>query len=334
MATAEASATSNNSTATQSNIEKALIVLAAPSVKNKYYSTKFKDIIDYMVNFANIVHGKDDVMILVDGDTLSYFEGKVPSNILVNAFIEDIWIRDFSSVIPSKQIKFKYAPNYLTKSDAKYIEKSFQDLFSKHGHGYTAKSDIILDGGNVVDNAAGTRVVITDRLLLDNPSLTKESAKEKLKELLGVKEVAIIPEPPNDTTGHSDGILTWPMDDKILIIKKPEPIHTATVNELKSSFPGVQIVELADYTVDTLWQRFNSAKNCFVNSIVTDGYLYMPIFNDGHDDEMLQLFKSHTNRTVVPIPSEHIAMMGGSARCLSWQVKNVNKEKILQLLKQ
>ena len=92
-----------------------------------------------MINFANLAIGKDDVMILADEDTLSQFEGKVPSNILVKAHFDDIWIRDFSSVIPSKQIKFKYLPDYLRHTDARYTEKTFEDWFVKHAHGYHEK---------------------------------------------------------------------------------------------------------------------------------------------------------------------------------------------------
>jgi agmatine/peptidylarginine deiminase len=286
------------------------------------------------VNFAHLVKGKDDVLILADAETLPQFEGKVPSNILLKANIGDIWIRDVSPVIPTRPTKFKYSPPYLPKSTTKYIDKSFEEWFVGNGLEYSEKSDIILDGGNVVDNAAGTRVIITDRILRDNPSFTKASVKEELKRLLGVKEVAIISEIPNDKVGHSDGDVTWPMDDKIMLVQRTEPARTETLNELTSSFPGVQIVEVPDYTVDTIWDGFGSAKNCFVNSIVTDNYLYMPLFNDGHDDEMLELFKLHTNKTIVPVPSEHVAIMGGSTRCLSWQVKNANKAKLLQLLKQ
>src|SRR4051812_26289896 len=102
MLSKETSTDSGHDTISLNNIEKSLIVLSAPSVKNKYYSSKFIDINDYMANFANLVIGKDEVVILADADTLSQFEGKVPSNILIEAVIDDIWIRDFSPVIPSK----------------------------------------------------------------------------------------------------------------------------------------------------------------------------------------------------------------------------------------
>jgi peptidase E len=49
---------------------------------------------------------------------------------------------------------------------------------------------------------------------------------------------------------------------------------------------------------------------------------------------MLELFKLHTNKIVVPVSAENVAIMGGSVRCLSWQIKKKNMMKILQLIKQ
>ena len=174
--------------AARSTDEKTLIVLSAPSVNNKYYSSIFTNIIDYMANFANIVNGKDEVMILVDAPTMPYFAGKVPSSFLIKARIEDIWIRDFSPVIPSKQVKFKYSPQSQSASVSRLIDDSFEDWFLRNNLKYHAKSSIILDGGNVVDNSAGTRIIVTDRILKDNPSLTKTQAKERLKHTLHCKK--------------------------------------------------------------------------------------------------------------------------------------------------
>ena len=316
--------------AISSDMNKTLIVLCAPSVKDKYYASKLVDIIDFMSNFANLVIGKDEVVILVDADTRSFFEGKVPSNILLLANIDDIWIRDFAPVFPSKQIKFKLSPSYLRKQTSRQIDRSFENWFKATGLDYQTQSDIILDGGNVVENVEGSRVIVTDRILRDNPTLTKSTAKDKLKELLGVKEVAIIRETPDDTTGHADGSVIWPMDDKIILLKSPESVHREIVQELQESFPGVQIVEIDDHIPNTTWGNYISAHNCFVNSIVTDNNIYMPIFHDRYDHQMLQLFQSHTNKNIVSISAEKVAMMGGSVRCLSWQIKGPNSIKILQ----
>ena len=314
--------------------DQTLIVLAAPSVNNNYYAAKFMDIVVYMTTFAGLVDGKDQMAILVDAATWPYFQGKVPSSMLIKADMEDIWIRDFSPVIPARQVKFKFAPSYLGRQNQKAIRDGFDKWASRHGLQYHTTSNIILDGGNVVDNPAGTRAIITDRVLRDNPSLTKATGKEKLRELLGVNEVAIIKEIPGDTTGHADGILMWITDDRILLAQEAEPLHSEMLDELKSSFPGVEVIELPNYYIDETWRNFTSARNVFINSVVTDNYVYMPTFGSSHDAEMSSLFQSLTSRTVVSVPTGNISMMGGSVRCLTWQVKGTNRMKILQATEQ
>ena len=310
-----------------------LIVLSAPSVKNKYYSGMFTQIIDYMANFVRLVHGKDDVVVLVDAATRPYFDGKMVDRFLIDANVEDIWIRDFAPVLPSRGVKFTFQPKYLSKSVAKFIDRSFETWLASLGLPHPMKSNLILDGGNVVDNAAGTRVIITSRVLTDNPHLTRDELHDQLKRVLGADHLAIVEEIPGDSTGHSDGMVMWPTNDKVLLVQAPEPQRTAIRQELARSLPGVNVVEVPDYSLNETWKGFVSARNVFVNSIVTDRYIYMPTFASPHDAEMLSLIQSHTDKQVVPIPAENVCCMGGSVRCLTWQVKGELKQKILDLTK-
>ena len=315
------------------NNDETLIVLAAPSVKNTYYSAAFQGIIDYMVNFVQVVRHHNDIVILVDKATMSYFNGKVPNDILIEANIDDIWIRDFAPVFPSQQIKFRYAPKYHRPSLSQMIESSFEQWFLGNNLSYKQKSDLILDGGNVVENPEGSRVVITERILTDNPQLTKADVKSELQRLLNTNEIAIIPEVPDDTTGHADGMVMWVSNTKLLLQEMSEPEQKEILNELKNSFPGVEIIEVPDYYQPSTWKGFTSACNIFVNSLVTDDYIYMPTFNGPHDQSMLELIQSHTKKKVIPVPAEKVCFMGGSVRCLTWQVKGHLKEKIVQLTK-
>lgn len=312
--------------------DETLIVLSAPSVYNNYYAAAFDDIIDYLINFANLIENKDKVVILADAETMPYLEGQVPQNALLEAYIEDIWIRDFGATIPSKQVKFNYLPDFQGAGTSNLIDNSFEDWFYDSGLQFHKKSNLILDGGNVVDNGSN-RVIVTDRFLWDNPQLTKNMAKNKLKNLMGVSQVAIIPELPGDATGHADGMVMFTGPNKILLHEMPAAIQQKTIKELKKSFPGVEVAVVPDYYEDETWQGFSSACNIFVNSLVTDKYIYMPTFDSPYDNQMFDFISSHTNKTVIPVPAEGVCYMGGSVRCLSWQVKGQNANKILNLAK-
>ena len=174
------------------------------------------------------------------------------------------------------------------------------------------------------------RVIVTDRFLYDNPQLTMRSAKGKLKTLLKATEVAIIKEAPSDATGHSDGMVMWVEDDKILLHDQPTEIKSKIIKELESSFPKVEIVIVPDHYVFDEWGGFTSACNIYVNSLVTNDYIYVPTFDADQDTAMINLIQSHTSKEVVAVPAEKVCFMGGSVRCLSWQLDGEFAESILE----
>ncbi len=311
-----------------SNTNKQVIVLAAPSIYNNYYAQVFDDIVDFQVDYANAIDGKDEVIILVDKATKPHYQGRVPNYVLVEANIEDIWIRDFSPVVAGVQIKFDYLPDYLSTTDANFIDNSFEKWYQQVGLSYGKKSNLILDGGNVVGNGKG-KIIITDRFLYDNPQFTKNQAKNKLKQLLGATHVAIIKETPGDATGHSDGMLMWADDNTIILHDQPQSVKKQILDELKNSFPNVKIVIAADYYEDETWGGFSSACNIYVNSLVTNQYIYVPTFNSPHDKKMLDFIQSHSSKKVVAVAAEKVCFMGGSVRCLSWQLDGQFADDIL-----
>ena len=306
-----------------------LIVLSAPSIHNDYYANDFLAIIDFLADYANEINNRDEVVILVDAATRPYFNGKVPAYFLVTANIEDIWIRDFSPVLPSKQVKFNYLPDSQPGNISNLIDNSFEDWFYEVGLSYGKKTSLILDGGNVVDNGAN-RVVVTNRFLWDNPQLTKYQAKKKLKNLLGVSQVAIIPELPGDATGHVDGMMMFTETNTILLQQLPQPQHSQTIQELKAAFPGIKIVVVPDYYEDANWNGFSSACNIFINATVTDRFIYMPTFNTNYDNQMKALLQANTSKEVVTVAAEGVCHMGGSVRCMSWQLKGNNAQRLLE----
>jgi len=309
--------------------DRQVIVLAAPSIHNDYYADIFDDIVAFQVDFANKIDGKDEVIILVDNDTRPYFNGKVADYVLVEAIMEDIWIRDYGPVIADAQIKFDYLPDYNTRRVSNLIDNSFESWYDDSGLKYGEKSNIILDGGNVVDNGKG-RVVVTDRILYDNPQLTKSIAKKKLKRLLGAHEVAIIKETPGDATGHSDGMVMWVDENTILLHDQPKRVKRSILRELKRSFRGVKIIVVPDYYEDETWRGFSSACNIFVNSLVTNNYIYVPTFNSSYDEEMLGLIESYSSKTIVEVPAEKVCYMGGSVRCMTWQAEGKFADRLLE----
>ena len=83
---------------------KQLLVLAPPIKANEYYAEKFLDVIPFYVDYVNNVTGKDDVVLVADEETMPYYKGKINDSKLIEAHIDDPWIRDVSPPIPSSQV--------------------------------------------------------------------------------------------------------------------------------------------------------------------------------------------------------------------------------------
>ena len=303
---------------TFSDSSKTLIVLSAPSVNEPYYEDVFEDIIDYDISAVNKMYGKDKVILLADSDTMPYLEGKVPEDTLVQADVADIWIRDFGTILTNTQVKFDYKPQYLEVEDADWIDGSFENWFTSTGQS-TKRTDLILDGGNFVFNGVD-KAVTTVRVFGDNPQYTETKIDTMLKELLEINEIAYLPEEEGDITGHSDGMVMWVSETKLLVNEYDEPFRTLVLDEL-GKLPNIEIIEIPYVQDPGLWaDDWPSACGYYVNSLVTDNYIYVPTYGFEEDEQVLYLIQSHTDKEVVDIDASNVCFMGGSVRCLTWTI--------------
>lgn len=309
--------------------EKMLIVIAAPSVHDKYYKKHFDKIIQFDIQYAKAVMGKDDIVVLADKDTLPYFKGQLPEEILLEAEVEDIWLRDFATVHPAKMVKFAYdRPQELT------IEKSFLDFAAENDLQFQ-KSALKVDGGNVVDNN-GDKIILTDKVLERNPNWSSSEVVAKLKQALGVTEVAIIPM-DEEYLGHSDGMVMF-IDDKTVVMNDyhQEPdFKMEVLAALQKQLSGIKVHEITGAGYGEQYGNYASACGIYVNSVVTDNYIYLPIFGNAvEDNAVVKKIQSLTNKTVVTLNTQEVCFLGGNLRCLSWQLTGDNAQKIIEAAKQ
>ncbi len=308
--------------------ERPLIVISAPSVHDPYYANDFEAILDFDIRFAAAVFGRDNIVVLADQETMPRLEGKLPADILLEASVPDIWIRDFAPVSPGRPVRFSYRPSYLKKADARFIQAGF-DLFARRQGLRFATADLVLDGGNLVANGEG-RAVVTDRVRKDNPDLTAAEVASALKTALHLSDLAIIPEEEGDQTGHSDGMVMWVSADTLLLNRYPEPFRERVLEALREGLPGTGVTEVDPVYSSEARDGFASACGLNVNAVVTDRYIYVPVFNNPADELFLEILRSRSDREVVPINAEGVCHLGGSVRCLSWQVAGENARKLIE----
>ncbi len=305
-----------------------LIVISAPSVNDPYYADDFEAILDFDIRFAAAVLGRDNIVVLADRETMPRLAGKLPGDILLRASVPDIWIRDFAPVSPGRPVRFSYRPRYLKPADARFIQAGF-DLFARRRGLRFAAAGLVLDGGNLVDNGEG-RAVVTSRVLEDNPGLTPGEAAAVLKSALGLSRLAIIPEEEGDATGHADGMVVWASADTLLLNRYDEPFRSTVLAALEEGLPGVGVVEVEAIFSPEVRDGFASACGLNVNAVTTERFIYVPVFGHPADGEFLETLRRHTDREVVPVNAESVCSLGGSVRCLSWQVTGENARRLIE----
>ena len=310
------------------NYTKSVIVMVAPSINEEYYQEVFHEIVDYDIKAINTIYGKDDVVLLVDKATKPLFQGKIPDDAILEADVADIWIRDFGTINTKSEVKFDYRPQYLELEDADWIDDSFEEWFDSSGLS-SKKTDLVLDGGNFVFNGQD-KAVTTVRIFEDNPQYSESEIDSMLKELLQVTEIAYLPEEEGDITGHSDGMVMWAESDKLLVNEYEEPFRSQVLSELEKSFSDIEIVEIPYVLHEELWRDWPSACGYYLNSLVTENYIYVPIYGLKEDQHVLDLIQSHTSKDVIGIDASNVCFMGGSVRCLTWTTDGINAERIFE----
>ncbi|MEM7010579.1 MAG: agmatine deiminase family protein [Verrucomicrobiota bacterium] len=299
---------------------KPLIIFHAPSVNETYYAPKFQLLLGFYRDFVQATHPLDFPIVVCDAATRPQLEALIDPAHLLTAGVRDIWVRDFGPIsTPRGVFKPIYRPNYLSAEDAAWIEQGFVSFFPQlkiPSHNFP----LIIDGGNFVGNEAN-RAVITNRVLADNPGKSEAQIRAMFRDQLGIDQLAIIPAEAGDTTGHSDGMVKWITKDVLAINRYGRNFRNQVRNSLTQQLPGITIVEVPWNPTNRSWRGFADATGVYTNAMSTPNALYVPMYGLNTDDQALAAYRAHADRPVIGVPIDpEIAIMGGAARCLCWQV--------------
>ena len=307
-----------------------LIVLAAPPAGDPYYRPMRQAILEFQTTYARQIKGRDHVVILADKATCRELAPSLPPGLLLEAPMRDIWTRDFFPVLPENPVLFRYAPAAQSghPREADRVQAAFLRFARRQGLAFR-RAPWILDGGNLVDNGAD-KAIVSDRFLTDN-ALSKPRAVALLRDLLDVRQVAVLPADPDDPLGHADGMVSFIDTNTVAVTSGDGLDRDAILLELRTAFPGIQIIEIhAVFDDNSFDPAFPSAMGLYVNATVTDRFIYLPVFGLETDAAAITAFRTATPRQIVPVDAAAVSRLGGSVRCLGAQLKGENARRLLQ----
>ena len=236
----------------------------------------------------------------------------------------DIWARDFMpiQITGDKFIEYRYDPDYL-QGNSEEIEtrelKTYPDIVCDTIGLKTTKTDIIIDGGNVVKSE--NSIILTDKVVWENERhYSEKQLIKKLHELFEVDKVVLIPWDEECEYGHADGMLRFISNEKVLI----SGFYEKADDKLKK-----WILESLDKAkIDRYWLRISEKEMenniAYINFLQTKDLILVPSLNRPEDDiavvEILNHFPKYADR-IDKVDMREIVRHGGALNCITWTKK-------------
>ncbi len=324
--------------AEQPNEMKELIVLAAPRHEQHYYADVADDIFDFHVAFAREIMKRDNVLVLADSHSYKDYVKALGEDAVGKVPAEDIWIRDFGLANPAHPVLFRYTAagqggRSEGQAEADFVQERLTRVMMEAGLTYKAMR-LFNDGGNLVEDNDG-RAVLSRKFLRDN-GLSEAEARKVLKKELELNHIAFIEADEQGGLEHADGVVAFVEPNTLIINSYPDdPNYAAKLRtDLKAGLPGVDLHEIVTpYDGSEIYdERFGSACGLYTNMLVTPHRIYFPQFGIPEDSIALEQIQSVTTKEIVPIRSDQVCHMGGGVRCMSWQLRGENVQKLFEHL--
>ncbi len=240
----------------------------------------------------------------------------IPWNLLPGT--SDIWAVDYMPVQtgPNKFIRFTYAPDYLkSKRWIKTITDT--DKVCDAIGICPAKSDIVLDGGNVIRGEG--LVIMTDKIFAENPAYGRADLILQLESLLDARLIIIHWE-PGDFTGHADGQVRHYDDNTVLINDYPKfyqpEFQSSLISALKEA--GLTTIRVA---YNTSGNHGDSAHGIYLNYFQMKGLIIVPQFGLSEEVIAFRQFEAlFRDSTVETVDAREISKDGGVLNCVTWSI--------------
>ena len=235
-----------------------------------------------------------------------------------------MWAVDYMPVQIRKDkfVQFTYNPDYLRKEIKWRKTISDADAICKQINVSPEKTDILVDGGNVVRGR--DKVIMTDKVFIENPSISRTDLIRQLEKLFGINKIIFIPRHPLDFTGHADGIVRFLNDDTVLINATSENA-TKREKEFELSLrlalhnAGLNYIDIPSNTSAN--KNNEQANGEYLNFLQMKDVIILPAFGIAEDEIVKEKFKElFPDTKIVSVNSNEIANEGGILNCISWNI--------------
>ena len=236
---------------------------------------------------------------------------------------KDIWCRDYMPVqIESNRLVFfKYTPDYLQDQGGRHLQTNPEEVFyveANHLQSSLDNSiaiDLIIDGGNVVK--CGDTIVMTEKAFVENKKKSRSEVEHMLREAFQC-DITFLPWDRKERFGHSDGVVHFAGNDKILLTNYDDcsPYYYRRFRKvLEKHF---EVIPLRYHA-----KRRHARSWAYINFLQVGKLILVPQLGLEEDVQALeQIANACPDCEVLGIPAIEAVRCGGALNCVSWNIKN------------
>jgi len=236
---------------------------------------------------------------------------------------KDYYCRDFMPVQVSSDdfVQFVFRPvAYIKGDELKHVTNPIQVQLITPGLTKPRYSPLILDGGNIIKWE--DKVIITDRVLKDNRyQFSSDNAIiTQLENDLNCK-IIIIPEYPEEETGHADGLIRFIDNDTVFINETDGESQKEWLSQFLRILSENNLLHISLPCPMNVNQK--TANGLYLNYLHVGNLILVPQFGLKEDNKALEVFEDvfRNGYTIKPFKAKWIAKFGGVLNCATWTIK-------------
>jgi agmatine deiminase len=252
----------------------------------------------------------------------------------------DTWIRDFGPITIYHNQQRELIDFQFNGWGNKY-EASLDNMITKSLHAKwhfmlspLQHSDFVLEGGSIESDGQGT-LMSTKKCLLNpnrNPKLSQKEIENTLGALLGVTHFLWLEHGElegDDTDAHIDTLARFVDTQTIVYVscENKRDSHYMQLKKMEDELKAFRTQKGDSYRLvplplpNAIYKDKQRLAATYANFLITNKSILLPVYNDTHDKEMVDLFKSlFPTREIIPINALRLIEEGGSIHCSTMQV--------------
>ena len=236
---------------------------------------------------------------------------------------KDIWCRDYMPVQidVGRIVLYKYTPDYLQDKTGLLLQTNIENVLEEKVNQLQSIRDktnalnLVIDGGNVVK--CGDKIVMTDKVFVENRDKAPKEVQRLLEEAFH-NEVVFLPwDMKGEPYGHSDGIIHYIDNNRVLMTNYADFDKTYTRNYLRILEKHFDVATLK-YSV----KRKHEHSWAYINFLQVGNLVLVPQLGIPEDEQALeQISNVLPDGEIVGIPALEAVRRGGALNCISWNIK-------------